>query len=97
MRESYTRTFFHKDLKECKVKLILTEYPKWEQPNEGHEIEVEYKGLVQWDIISGIDAEEIESMTDANSVDEAHEYLVLHFEDGTTSTYRNSHTIMFII
>lgn len=53
---------------------------------------VEYKGVTSWDIIEGgAEAEAIEAETDASGVDEYHEYLTLHFEDGETATYRNSH------
>ena len=56
-----------------------------------------YKGLIGWDIIEGgKEAEEIEAEYDANSIDEYHEYLVLHFNDGTTATFRNSHVDMII-
>lgn len=56
-----------------------------------------FKNVVNWEIVTGDDAKEIEAMTDAESVDDHHEYLVLNFEDGTSSTFRNSYVDMFII
>lgn len=61
------------------------------------EIEVNYTGVQSLDIIEGgKEAEEIEAETDASGVDEYHEYLVLHFENGETATFRNSHVDLFI-
>lgn len=58
---------------------------------------VQYTGLTAWDIIEGgEEAEQIESMTDESGVDPHHEYLVLHFNDGTISTFRNSFCDMLI-
>ena len=60
----------------------------------GERITHEYKGIKFWEIVTDEDAEEIE----ANGlIDEHHEYLVLHFEDGNTATFRNSHVDMFRI
>ena len=56
---------------------------------------IEYKNLVMWEIVSGIDAKEIER--DSDLVDDYHEYLVLHFENGDISTFRNSYVDMFRI
>lgn len=61
----------------------------------GRTLKVRYDNITSWEIVSGIDAEEIEASTDRTCIDELHEYLVLHFEDGTESTFRNSHVDMF--
>lgn len=54
-----------------------------------------YTGVSAWDIIEGgKEAEEIER--DSDVIDDNHEYLVLHFKDGSTSTFRNSYVDMFI-
>lgn len=60
---------------------------------------VTYKDcVVGFDVITDAKAaEEIENMTDAESVDDFHEYLILYFEDGNTSTFRNSYCDLFII
>lgn len=94
MKKTYTRTMMVEDLTKATVKLFITEGLKWEDPEK---IRVEYKGVTSWDIISGgTEAEEIEAETDADGIDEHHEYLVLHFEDGSTATFRNCHVDMFV-
>lgn len=58
---------------------------------------VKYTGVTAWDIIEGgEEAKQIESTTDESGVDPYYEYLVLHFKDGVTSTYRNSFCDMMI-
>lgn len=95
MKTSYNKMLFVKELEKAKVTIYMTEGLKWE--SIGHEEPIEYTGLVSWDIIEGgADAEEIEICIDEEMTDEMHEYLVLHFNDGSEATFRNSHTIMFI-
>ncbi len=85
MKRTYTRTITIDNLKEATVKLFVGDK------------EVEYTGVIAWDIIEGgKEAEEIEAETDESGIDESHSYLVLHFENGETSTFRNSHVDMFI-
>ena len=56
-----------------------------------------YEGVEFWEIVSGDDAAEMESHTDGSCIDPLHEYLVLHFTNGNTATYRNSCCDMFRI
>ena len=59
---------------------------------------VQYEGITDWSIVSGIDAiEEVERFADNSSIDDMHEYLILNFEDGSKATFRNSYVDMFII
>ena len=59
---------------------------------------VQYEGVTGWSIVSGIEAiKEIERWTNNSSIDDMHEYLVLHFEDGTEVTFSNSYVDMFMI
>ena len=51
-----------------------------------------YTNIEYWEIISGEDAAEIEA---SGLVDDNHEYLVLHFTDGDTATFRNSYVDMW--
>lgn len=97
MINTYTQTFTmsNEKLRKATVKLLVYKEDKYTE-DITDEKEIKYTGLTAWDIIvGGKEAEEIEAMTDASGVDEHHEYLVLHFEDGTTSTFRNSHVDMF--
>ena len=101
MKKTYIGTWMmsNDELQEATIMIIV--YPK-DKYSDVHAVnedikQVTYKGLTAWDIIEGgKEAEEIESETDASGVDEHHEYLVLHFNDGTTATFRNSHVDMFI-
>lgn len=95
MKKTFTRTMFmtNEELQNATVRLFITEGLKWEDSNEK---EVTYTGLKSWSIVDGEDAKQIEEETDESCIDENHEYLVLEFNNGTTSTFRNSHVDMFI-
>lgn len=98
MKRTYTQTWTmsNEKLQKATVRVYIYDTDKYTEDVKD-EIEVTYTGLTAWDIIEGgADAEEIESMTDESGVDEHHEYLVLHFNDGTTATFRNSHVDMHI-
>lgn len=100
MKTTYHGTFIHHDdLQDAQVFLEVYNHTKYTAHEIGEEpIEFKFKGLVKWDIIEGgEEAEEIERDTDADGIDENHEYLVLHFRNGYTSTYRNSHVVLFIL
>lgn len=97
MMRTYTQTFMksNEKLRKAIISIYVFDQPKYEATGDG--IEVQYTGLTAWDIITGgKEAEAIEAETDASGVDENHEYLVLHFEDGNTATFRNSHVDMCI-
>lgn len=91
------RTMTINNLEKATIKLYISEYSKYDPEGRGGEIEAKYTGVTCWDVIEGgKEAAEIEANTDRYGIDENHEYLVLHFEDGTSSTFRNSHCDMFI-
>ena len=80
-------------LQKATIRIYLYDEDKY-TGNITEETEIKYTGLKAWDIIEGgQEAEEIEA---DGLLDEHHEYLVLHFNDGTQATFRNSHTDMCI-
>lgn len=80
-----------------KVKVKVYDEVKY-SPFSEQVAEVEYDGVKGFDVVSDPAAVyEIESHTDGNCIDENHEYLVLHLENGETSTFRNSHVDLFRI
>nr|DAU61215.1 MAG TPA: hypothetical protein [Caudoviricetes sp.] len=100
MKTTYNRTMMIEDLTKAVVELHIYENCKYTTKRAElakEEIMVSYTGVKSYSIIEGgKEAKAIESITDASGVDEYHEYLVLHFENGTTSTFRNSHVDMLV-
>ena len=98
MKRTYNRTLLHEDLREARVLLEVYQNSKYLAKNEidlGKITEVEYDNLISWDIVcGGKEADEIEK--EFNDVDSNHEYLVLHFDNNETSTFRNSHCDLFV-
>ena len=97
MIRTYHGTLFVRDLRNATIEVTVYDKPKYEVQDEAG-TRINYKGVTSWDIIEGgAEAAEIEAETDGFCIDEYHEYLVLHFEDGTQATFRNSHAVMFIL
>ncbi|HCJ37838.1 MAG TPA: hypothetical protein DHV37_05875 [Erysipelotrichaceae bacterium] len=92
MKRSYERTLLVKDLAKAEVEITVFDRCKYEMP-EVKEV-LKYRGVTSWDVIEG--GEEADSIENDGLVDEHHEYLVLHFNDGSQATFRNSHVDMFI-
>lgn len=97
MKQTYTRTMTisNKELAEATIEIHVYEFDKYSNANEDY-MKIKYHGLKSWSIVTDEDAAELESEADEDFLDENHEYLVLEFTDGTTSTFRNSHVDMFI-
>ena len=80
-------------LQKATVKIFVYNDNKY-TGNVTEEKEIKYTGLTAWDIIEGGDeAEEIEN---DGLVDDNHEYLILHFENGETATFKHSYVDMHI-
>ena len=85
-----TWTISKERLPKATFKIEMYKNTKYDQYEP--DVKIEYKGVTSWDIIEGgEEAEAIEAETDGNSIDEYHEYLILHLASGETATYRNSH------
>ena len=59
--------------------------------------EILYRNIRGFEIVTGERAEQISSETDASSIDEFNEYLIIYLEDGNTATFGYSHSELFII
>lgn len=92
MKKTYTSTAVIGNLEDATIMIYLSNAEKY-KPHKIDKI-VKYTGLVSWDIIEG--GEEAKEIEMQGLMDEHHEYLVLHFNDGTDATFRNSHVDMFI-
>lgn len=90
MMQRFTRTK-HVELNiysECK-------YTASEKVFENQKV-VEYENVIGFEVVAGEQAKEIETHTDESCTDDMHEYLVLYFENGETSIFRNSYVDMFV-
>lgn len=78
------------------VKVIIYNKPKYDKESiEIAKMSYNIKGYSL--ICGGTTADKIENETDANSIDDNHEYLVLELESGETSTFRNSYVDVFVV
>ena len=78
------------------VEIEIHEEVKYFDQSENLPI-IRYTDAVAWEVVHGEAAELIEAESDGSCIDKFHEYLVLYFANGETSTFRNSHVDMFII
>lgn len=89
MKKTFNRTMFIDNLPEAQVKVVI-----YDRQSEAKE-RLYFTGLTSWDSISGgEEAKMIESDTDM--IDDCHEYLILHFKDGTERLFCNSYVDLFI-
>lgn len=83
--------------RERKVLVDVHEVIRYEDKSENIKT-VEYTGCVGLEAVA--DAKrvaEIEAETNCSCIDDYHEYLILHFANGETSTFRNSYVDLFAI
>lgn len=91
-KRTYEGTWMISKEKLPKATFKIEIYTKMKYDQYEPDVVVEYKGVTSWDMIEGgEEAKAIEADADANSIDEYHEYMVLHLANGETATYRNSH------
>lgn len=96
MKRTYTETWTmsNEKLQKAIVKIYSFNANKY-TGNITEEDELKFTGINAWDIIEGgKEAEEIEA--ESKMLDDNHEYLVLHFINGTKMTFRNSYVDMHI-
>lgn len=55
-----------------------------------------YDGVTGFEVVTSEKAKQIEAETDGSCIDDHHEYLILFFENGDTSTFRNSYVDLFV-
>ena len=95
MKNTFTETWTRSNEKLQKATVIIDMYANTKYEDVNPTSRMEYTGLTAWDVIvGGVEAEEVESELAGCCIDENHEYLVLHFIDGNTATFRNSHVDM---
>ena len=104
MKRTYDQTWTksNEKLQQATIRVDVYKLDKYSEVHTVEEVErdmrtVHYTGLTSWDVISGgPEADEIEADLNEQDFDEHHEYLVLHFNDDSQATFRNSHVDMFI-
>ena len=58
--------------------------------------DIYYRNVRGFEVVTGERADQISSETDGSSIDPYNEYLVIYLEDGSTSTFCNSKSDLFI-
>lgn len=76
------------------MKITVKGYEEMKYTAEKKAWEVVYEDVKEIEVKT-ITAEEIFKETDGTCIDEYNEYVILHFEDGETATFRNSHVDCF--
>lgn len=79
-----------------RVTLEIHDKFKYEDREMSDIKEIQYTGVESFEVISGEAAAKIEAESDGSCIDDLHEYLVLTFKNGETSTYRNSYVDLFL-
>ena len=97
VRNKYTTQRYKvKENKNMKVLVKIYDGVKYFRGSE-KVTEHTYTDVESWKVVGGREAEEVEKEFIGNDLDEFQEYLILSFADGTTATFRNSHTDLFKI
>lgn len=97
VRNKYTtQRYIVKENKNMKVLVKIYDGVKYFRGSE-KVTEHTYTDVESWKVVGGREAEEVEKEFIGNDLDEFQEYLILSFADGTTATFRNSHTDLFKI
>lgn len=78
------------------VELEIHKEVKYEDRSEDLPV-IKYSGVTAFEVVHGEAAALIEADSDGSCIDDYHEYLVLYFANGETSTFRNSYVDMFIL
>lgn len=78
----------------AKVEIELHKSVKYFDSSEDLD-RISYTDAVAWEVVTGEAAAKIEAESDGSCIDDFHEYLVITFADGETSTFRNSYVDMF--
>lgn len=77
-----------------KVELLIYDRPEYEKDATVVKVQ-RYENLEWWEVVTGKDAKKLEDATDGTCIDPKHQYIVLHFADGTEATFRKNYVLMF--
>lgn len=83
--------------RERKVLVDIHEVVRYEDKSENIKT-VEYAGCIGFEVVSDKErVAKIEVESDGSCIDDYHEYLILHFANGDTATFRNSYVDLFVL